>query len=136
MHYLIQELGYRQSHYEPCEFILDSPDHAETDGLIILDVDDTLDGGNPRHDELVKKLRERFTFGRYNVLMDNPKGLTYLGRTIKQFPHFGFNIDMSAYITDKLKPVILNKGRKPGKSDPLTAQETEQLLGANGNLGG
>ena len=64
------ELGYLESTFDPCLYFLP---YLETEnprglrgcaGLVLLDVDAFLQGGNPRHGGLMERLRQRFRFGK------------------------------------------------------------------------
>lgn len=91
---LVKELGYRVNVYERCVLTLDAPqgkdgdqDNALTEGIMVLEVDDILEAGGPRHrakmDELEKKLR----FGKVVVLQDTPpEGTGYAGNATRSSP--------------------------------------------------
>ena len=59
----------------------------------------------------------RFTFGKWE-----DDEAEYAGRHIKVF-HDKIHIDQQKYITEQIKPVLLDKGRKAEKEAPLTPEE-------------
>ena len=133
-------LGYAESIYDPCLFILpyDAAETAEgfkvgCAGLVLLDVDDFAQGGNQRHESLMEKLKERFRFGKWRIVY---KGhAEYLGRTVRQLEDCEIRIDMQRYIEEKLQPVRLPRERlRLGDDEELTDQETTMLRGAGGSL--
>ena len=55
-------------------------------GIVLLDVDDFLQGGGERRRRLMDELHQRFRFGKWRKLF-NSSG-EYLGRTLTQLPNY------------------------------------------------
>ena len=64
-------------------------------GIIAVEVDDLLMCDDSVHDERMKQLQERFTFGKLEEL--NEKGVSFNGRRLKQIGK-EMRIDMKAFI--------------------------------------
>ena len=85
---VLSELGYFESTFDPSLYYL--PFLAEENpqrlrgcaGLVLLDVDDFVQGGNPRHELLMESLRQRFRFGKWRSIYKSSG--EYLGRTVYQ----------------------------------------------------
>ena len=137
---VLVSLGYSESVYDPCLFFLPfNVKERETGanrgcaGLVLLDVDDFVQGGNDRHQLLMEELRGRFRFGKWREVY-NHFG-EYLGRTVRQLADFEIRVGMERYICEKLKPVVLARKRlQDGEDAQLTDHEVSLLRGAAGSL--
>ncbi|CAE7830815.1 RE1 [Symbiodinium sp. CCMP2592] len=137
---VLLELGYVESVFDPCLYFLEFNEaerqagaHRGCAGLVLLDVDDFIQGGDGRHQELMETLKKRFKFGKWRIVYDNYG--EYLGRTIRQLPTFEIRVDMERYIMEKLRPVLLTKkGLQDGDEAELNEKEVTMLRGAAGSL--
>ena len=137
---VLLSLGYSESIYDPCLFILhyNAEERAQgasfgCAGLVLLDVDDFAQGGGARHKQLMLKLKERFRFGKWRVVYKSYA--EYLGRTVRQLENFEIRIDMQRYIEEKLHAVRLPRARvSMGDEEELTDPEVTMLRGAGGSL--
>ncbi len=75
------ELGYIQSSMDPCLFKLVVGEKLE--GLVIVEVDDILSLGTGRHYERMEKLQQRFKFGKFKFLDEQPEGAAFNGRRMR-----------------------------------------------------
>ena len=133
-------LGYSESIYDPCLFILhhNAVERAAgaspgCEGLVLLDVDDFAQGGGPRHQQLMLQLKDRFRFGKWRIVYKDHA--EYLGRTVRQLEDYEIRIDMQRYIEEKLHPVRLPRARlQLGDDEDLTDAEVTMLRGAGGSL--
>ena len=136
---LVKELGYRVNVYDRCVLTLDSqaepggdPSALKTEGIMVLEVDDILEAGGPRHrakmDELEKKLR----FGKVVVLQDTPQGTGYAGRRLKQLADYSFEYSMTDYVENRLAMVKLKEKvlKKDAAKVKLDEDGITQLRGA------
>ena len=64
-------------------------------GVVLLDVDDFVQGGNERHRLKMEELRLKFSFGKWRDLYMNFG--EYLGRTVKQRQNFEIKVDMKRF---------------------------------------
>ena len=136
----ILTLGFRESVYDPCLFFLPFDEKEKAAGacrgcagLVLLDVDDFVQGGNERHCALMEQLRTRFRFGKWRSIYEGHG--EYLGRTVRQLSNHEIRVDMERYVCEKLRPVTLSRQRlKDGDDSPLTEREVSMLRGAAGSL--
>ena len=131
-------LGYLESIFDPCLFYLPYNHAAGSQtrgcaGVVLLDVDDFLQGGAARHGELMDQLRQRFRFEKWRKIYGGSG--EYLGRTVRQLPNYEIRIDMRRYVEEKLSPIHLTRHRlKDGDEAKLTDKEITALRGAGGSL--
>ena len=137
-------LGYQESVFDPCLFYLPYNEKELEElggvgkargcaGVVLLDVDDFVQGGGIRHAELMGQLRERFKFGKWRKIYGGSG--EYLGRTVHQLPNFEVRVDMRRYVEEKLSPIHLTRHRlKDGDDAKLSEKEITALRGASGSL--
>ena len=135
---VLAELGYQESTFDPCLYVLPFSEAEATTGkrgcagLVLLDVDDFLQGGNHRHSSLMEKLRGRFKFGKWRSVYKGSG--EYLGRTVYQLEDYEIQISMERYIHEKLRPVVLPLDKVKDEERNLDEHETTILRGAGGSL--
>ena len=76
----ILQLGYVESRFDPCAYY--RGEGGELAGFIVLEVDDLLTAGNPRHVENMERVRRAYTFGKWVCLQQ--EAAMYAGRQLKQ----------------------------------------------------
>ena len=101
-------------------------------GVVLLDVDDFVQGGNGRHQQKMEALRGRFRFGKWRVVFKSFG--QYLGRTVYQDEDFGIRVTMEQYIAEKLRPILLSRERAKDEDSLLNEKEVSLLRGAGGSL--
>ena len=150
---LVKELGYRVNPYDRCVLTLDGNsddedhelDHTlgplrclkvreplkRTQGIIVVEVDDLLEAGGPRHRQLMEKLENKVRFGKIQCLRDQPEGTSYAGRRIYQDQNWGFRYTMDDYIDQRLKPVRCDRKilKKDSDNTRINDGEEAQLRG-------
>ena len=129
---VILEMGYQQSAMDPCVFKLMG--EARLHGLLIVEVDDILSLGDEVHEEKVSKLRERFKFGKFMYLDENPEGVAFNGRRLKHVNGGGIAIDMQKFVEERLHEVSLEQGRAAMKTEDATEAERNSTRAAIGAL--
>ncbi|CAE7818610.1 RE1 [Symbiodinium sp. CCMP2592] len=149
----ILKLGYRETTLDPTIYMLHRElqpgedreaklmikDRADADtlvlsGVIAVEVDDLFTCGDSVHDERINALQKVFQFGKFEPLMGNPNGVSFNGRRIKQHQNFGLEIDMVKFVTERLSPVSLAKGRKSNPKELANQSEIGQLRAVIGSL--
>ena len=69
----LQSLGYERNPYEKCAMVLPpssdgtvrgKKQNYENEGLVLIEVDDILEGGNARHRKLMKEFYSVYNFGK------------------------------------------------------------------------
>ena len=137
---VLLELGYSESIFDPCLYYLEFDEsersagaHRGCAGVVLLDVDDFVQGGNRRHQALMETLKLRFRFGKWRTVFEGYG--EYLGRTVHQMSACEIRVDMARYISEKLRVVTLPRQRlRDGDEAELNEHETSLLRGAAGSL--
>ena len=135
---VLDQLGYIESTFSPClyylPFLASENPHRQRGcaGLVLLDVDDFVQGGNSRHGELMETLRKQFRFGKWRVIFGSSG--EYLGRTVSQDENFEIRITMQRYIKEKLRNITLTREKVKDESRVLDANEVTLVRGAGGSL--
>ena len=138
MRKVLAELGYLESAFDPCLYYLpflvtENPQLLRgCAGLVLLDVDDFVQGGNTRHERLMEDLRKRFRFGKWRSIYKSSG--EYLGRTVYQNEDYEIQISMERYIQEKLRPIVLPKDKIKDEERILDNNETTLVRGAGGSL--
>jgi len=139
--YLTQELKYRQSALDPCTFLLHGPREGDKEckgeddwvlhGMVAVEIDDLLMFGDAVHDEKMKKLQQKFTFGKIEKI--DEKGVNFNGRRLKRKGDTLF-VDMKAFMEERMETIELDKERAKLKSATLTEEEVSLVRRACGSL--
>ena len=129
---VLVELGLCQSALDPTVFKWYDGRHLG--GLIVVEVDDLLMCGNPKFYEILEALQRRFKFGKFVKLQSEAEGAGFNGRRLKQKSDFGFEIDMTKFVTERLKTVSLDKGRSADPDSDATQAERDAMRAAVGSL--
>ena len=104
---------------------LDGTKKMKLSGLIVIETDDLLGGGiGPKFLKAVERLRERFKFGSWHYLQEQPR--QYGGRTLFQKLCFSFTIDMNRYLKQRAHEIKIAKGRKPPDLATLSGSREEE----------
>ena len=109
-------------------------DNMVLSGVIAVEVDDLFTCGDSVHDDRVSQLQKVFKFGKFEPLMGNPNGVSFNGRRIKQHQDFGLEVDMLKFVTERLSPVSLAKGRRSNPIELANQSEIGQLRAVIGSL--
>ena len=128
----ILALGYQESVLDPTIYFLRTSEVL--DGVIAVEVDDLFTFGNEVHENRMAQLRERFKFGKYEVVMDSTEGVGFNGRRVRQLPSFDFEVDMTKFVCERLEPVALAKGRKSEVKALANDSEIAQMRAVIGGL--
>ena len=142
----LRSLGLRQHLLDPCTFLIYETDLEDPYkpgtcrsstlgddrlcGMICLHVDDMLGAGDadsPVYQEVIKKLREMFSFREWK----DGDNLEYCGATIEKGSDGTLKLNHSSYLK-KVKPLTL--GKHLGPESELSSQEVTALRGLLGAL--
>ena len=136
---ILLQLDYVESAYDPCLYFLP---YAPEDnvpagqrgcaGVVLLDVDDFVQGGCSRHEQKMETLRQTFRFGKWRCIYKSHG--EYLGRTVVQHENYEIAVSMERYIREKLRPIVLSRERAKEETSLLTEKEIGLLRGAGGSL--
>lgn len=100
--------------------------------MLAIEVDDILACGKGEFLEKMKTLREKFTFGKWVNLSQEEKGASFNERRLRQRADGTLLIDMQKFVEERLRPVILDKGRK---SDRKAAANEKEISMARATCG-
>eukprot|EP00435_Cladocopium_sp_Y103_P063446 s1441_g25.t1 len=127
--FLKEELGYKQSALDPCTFLLHGPEGLH--GMVAVEIDDLLMFGDSVHEEKMQQLQQRFTFGKLQAIDEH--GVNFNGRRLRRKGNT-IEIDMKAFIEERLEGVELSKERAKQKEERLTEEETSSVRRTCGSL--
>ena len=128
----LKALGYVQSRLDPCIYKLYQAGRLE--GAIAIEVDDLFMVGSPTHRELVQTLKQRFVFGKWVLLKDEPQGAMFNGRRLMQREDGGFEVDMEKFVLERLNEIPVDSARRRQKEELVTEEERSQARGVCGAL--
>ena len=128
----ILELGYRESVMDPTVYYLQTG--KELDGAIAVEVDDLFTFGNSEHEKKMQALQEKFKFGKYEDVMNSKEGVSFNGRRIHQRRNYEFEVDMHKFVSERLSPVQLSKGRRSEPKALANDSEINQMRAVIGAL--
>ena len=136
LEYLVRDLGYRVNCYDKCLLTLDAladgtENPRETQGILVIEVDDILEAGGARHRQKMAKLEQKFRFGKIVDLMSVPEGTGYAGRRVVQLKDYSFQYDMQDYVQNRLKFIKMDRKvlQKHASTTLLNEDEESQLRG-------
>eukprot|EP00435_Cladocopium_sp_Y103_P030271 s3530_g7.t1 len=121
-------LGFEQSPFCPCTFILRCPKTLRPEGIIGVHVDDGLCGGNERFLSKLAQLEKRYPFGSHKIGQ-----FTFTGIEMFQHPNKSITLSQSEYVK-KIEPIHIASARRTLESEPVTSEERLALRGLIGSL--
>ena len=130
----LKALHYHPSKLDPCLWKLYHPETGKLEGVIAIEVDDLFTVGHRFHHSQMSQLREKYTFGKYVCLQEEPQGASFNGRRIQQYADGSFRIDMQKFIEERLHPVTLEKGRLVNKKAFANEHEVSMARATCGAL--
>ena len=95
--------GYKKIQYDKCLFTLFSSDET-SEGQLLLDVDDFIEGGNEIHRETMKGFYDKYRCGKaIDLRLAGQGGTRFAGRRVVQHPDFRIAVSMDEYVKSKLR---------------------------------
>jgi hypothetical protein len=108
---------------------------GKNEGVIVIRVDDMVEGGTSRHRSNMEKLQRRFEFGKYKSLQEAKESGTLLaGKRLIQKKDYSFTSDMNEYAAT-LTPMKLDRPLKDRKGTAIKLNEAE-ITRVKGVVGG
>lgn len=83
--------------------------------MVAVEIDDLLMFGDALHDDKMRLLRERFTFGKIEKM--GPQGVNFNGGRLRKVDG-NVLIDMKAFVEERLEIVALDKDRLKASVNP------------------
>ena len=123
-------MGYVESALDPCLMMLPaSSGPLKLDGVVLLDVDDFLQGGTARHHRCMEELRRELKFGKWKQHRGE-----YLGRTVTQMESFEIQVCMKLYVTERMSTLPITRARARETTTKCDPNETTLVRGGGGSL--
>ena len=122
------QLGFEQSPFCPCTFILRCPDTHAPEGIIGVHVDDGLCGGNQRFLSKLKELERKYPFGSQKMGQ-----FTFTGIDMFQHPNKAITLSQSNYVK-AITPIKISLERRKDETTTINAEEKMALRGLIGSL--
>lgn len=99
--------------------------------MVAVEIDDLLMFGDSVHATQMKRLQERFTFGKLEKIDEH--GVNFNGRRLRSKDGVIY-VDMKAFVEERLEEVKLEASRAKKKDEPLTEEERSLVRRACGSL--
>lgn len=122
------KLGFEQSPFDACLFILRDPRTSNPDGAIGLHVDDGLCGGNERFLTKLRLLEKQFPFGSHKL-----KNFTFTGIEMNQGADKTIHLSQSHYVR-AIEPIVISRERRAQEQEAVTETERHSLRALVGSL--
>ena len=120
--------------YDKCLFTLFSSDET-SEGQLLLDVDDFMEGGNEMHCETMRKFYDKYRCGKaVDLRLAGQEGIRFAGRRVVQHPDFRITVSMDEYVKSKLRPIEVPRGYLSNTKEVSDGMLTN-VKGVNGGLG-
>ena len=121
-------LGFEQSPFCPCTFILRHQKTREPEGIIGVHVDDGLCGGNDRFFAKLQELEKVYPFGSHKVGQ-----FTFTGIDMFQHPNKSITLSQAEYVK-KIQPIKVSLERRKQETEKINPEERLALRGLIGSL--
>eukprot|EP00971_Amphidinium_carterae_P141916 2810998-Amphidinium_carterae.3 len=95
-------------------------------GIVVVLVDDIIEGGDSEHRKRMTKLQERFALGQH-VSLQTKGGTLFNGRRVEQLQDFSFRVSMKDFITSRLQAIKIPRERRRDLTSPVTEDERSVL---------
>ena len=120
--------------FDKCLFTLFSSDET-SEGQLLLDVDDFIEGGNEMHRETMRKFFDKYHCGKaIDLRLAGQEGTRFAGRRIVQHPDFRITVSMDEYVKSKLRPIEVPIGYLSNIKEVSDGMLTS-VKGVTGGLG-
>ena len=126
--------GYVKNPYDKCLFTLFSSDET-SEGKLLLDVDDFIEGWNEMHRETMRKFYDKYRCGKaIDLRLAGQEGTRFAGRRVVQHPDFRITVSMDEYVKSKLRPIEVPRGYLSNTKEISDGMLTS-VKGVNGGFG-
>ena len=121
-------LGFTQSPFDPCMFVLYNHDTGALEGVLGLHVDDGICGGSRYFSQKIDLLEAKYPFGSKKL-----KQFTFTGIEMDQLPNGTITMKQSTYVR-AIEPIKISLERRHQVDAPVTETERQALRGLVGSL--
>eukprot|EP00435_Cladocopium_sp_Y103_P038988 s374_g10.t1 len=127
----LEELGFVSCPMDGCVFSLVTPDHQgkpKVRGVLGIHVDDGIGGGDDYFMKIIGNLRERYSFGAFNI-----GEFDFCGTRYRQHSDGSIELCQQGYI-EKIEPIQVQRHRRKEPQSPVNEQERQCLRQLCGSL--
>lgn len=124
----LEHVGFTQSPFDPCAFVLQHPVSKTTEGILGVHVDDGLCCGSEFFAQKLQEVAKRFPFGSHKK-----QNFTFTGLRIEQQPDFSININQTQYIKD-IHSITIPRDRRSQPESVVSEGERQSLRAVIGSL--
>ena len=123
----LMRLGFIQSPFDPCLFVLPDVD-GKPQGMVGIHVDDGLYCGNAKFHEVIQQLEKQYPFG-----SRKKRNFVFTGLQINQNQDFSIEVDQCQYVKD-IDPIRISPERRKNPQEAVSEEERQQLRALIGSL--
>ena len=124
----LTRLGFTQSPFDPCVFILREESTGKPEGILGLHVDDGLCGGNQRFQKVIDDLEKRYPFGSKRI-----QQFVFTGIEMHQHPNKSISLSQAKYVKE-INPIQISAERKRDPTQSVNPEEKQELRALIGSL--
>ena len=124
----LEKLGFIQSPFDPCVFLLKRPKSNQISGVLGVHVDDGLCGGDDFFSQQIHLLSQKYAFG-----AQKSGNFVFTGIELNQKGDKGIIMSQSKYVRE-IHPIHIDTNRKTDTSQKVTDGERHALRGLIGSL--
>ena len=124
----LTRLGFEQSPFDPCVFILRDASTGKPEGVIGLHVDDGLCGGNQRFQTVLGELEKKYPFGSKRI-----QQFVFTGIDMQQHANKSISLSQSRYVRE-IPSIHISQERRKDLNDEVTPNERQELRALIGSL--
>eukprot|EP00435_Cladocopium_sp_Y103_P018074 s4573_g4.t1 len=122
------KLGFSQSPFDPCQFLLRHHQTGNLEGILGLHVDDGICGGSQYFLEKINQLERKYPFGSKKL-----KQFTFTGIEMDQRPDGTITMKQTKYV-NAIEPIKISQQRRSQGEEPITEEEKQSLRAIIGSL--
>ena len=121
-------LGFTQSPFDPCQFVLRHHETGSLEGILGLHVDDGICGGSEYFARKIDQLEKKYPFGSKKI-----KQFTFTGIEMDQLPNGTITMRQSNYVR-AIEPIKIPLERRQQPDSKVSEEERQALRGLIGSL--
>lgn len=121
-------LGFTQSPFDPCQFILRHHKTGSLEGILGLHVDDGICGGSEYFAQKIDLLEKKYPFGSKKI-----KQFTFTGIEMDQIPNGTITMKQSNYVR-AIEPIKIPLERRQQLASKISEEERQALRNLIGSL--
>jgi hypothetical protein len=120
-------LGFTQSPFDPCQFVLRHHETGSLEGILGLHVDDGICGGSEYFARKIDQLEKKYPFGSKKI-----KQFTFTGIEMDQLPNGTITMRQSNYVR-AIEPIKIPLERRQHPDSKVSEEERQALRGLMSN---